>query len=305
MNITESFKHREWPDLSRKGRVTILAWIAALPALTVIVLYRIIPILYNFYLSFNEMSYTGELTFVGLSNYRNLLHDPVFLRSLANTFALMATIPVGIAVALGLAILLNQKFPGRNVFRSAIFLPYIIMMVGIGVIWQYMFQTDAGVINYLLLQTGLVSDPIRWLSSSRWALISVLIVQVWKTVGFYMIILLAGIQMIPTQVYEVARIDGASRWQRFRHITLPLLRPTIGVCFLVGIVTTYRAFDLIMVMMPQGGPNHSAEILLTWMYKQAFSYGEFGYGAVLTMVMYVVVLLMVFAGWKLQRRSFE
>lgn len=292
-------------SLSDKDRRSIIAWLAVAPALTIIILYRYIPLGYNFYLSVHEMSYTGEMTFVGLENYSRALSDPVFLKSVKNTIVLLGTIPVGIAIALGLALLLNKQFFGNNALRSIFFIPYITMMVAVAVVWQYMFKTSSGVLNYVFLNLGLISDPIPWLSSSTMALVSVFIVQVWKTVGFYMVIIIAGLQSIPKQVYEVSRMDGADRWQRFRYITLPLLKPTLGICALVGMVTTFRAFDLVMTMLPNGGPNHGAEILLTWMYKQAFSFGNFGYGAVLTVVLFVLMLLVAIAGRTLQRRKYQ
>jgi len=286
--------------LSDKGKRSVIAWLAVAPALTITLLYRYIPVGYNVYLSFHSMSYTGEMSFVGLDNYAQALSDPVFTRSVLNTVYLLGTIPVGITIALGIALLLNQQFFGSNAFRSVFFIPYITMMVAVAVIWQYMFKTQGGVFNFILLNLGLVSEPVRWLSDSSMAFVSVFIVQVWKTVGFYMIIIIAGLQSIPQQVYQVAALDGANRWQRFRYVTLPLLKPTLGVCALVGMVTTFRAFDLIMTMLPNGGPNHGAEILLTWMYKQAFSFGNFGYGAVLTVVLFVMMVAFALAGRTLQ-----
>jgi ABC-type sugar transport system permease subunit len=286
--------------LSDKGKRSVIAWLAVAPALTITLLYRYIPVGYNVYLSFHSMSYTGEMSFVGLDNYAQALSDPVFTRSVLNTVYLLGTIPVGITIALGIALLLNQQFFGSNAFRSVFFIPYITMMVAVAVIWQYMFKTQGGVFNFILLNLGLVSEPVRWLSDSSMAFVSVFIVQVWKTVGLYMIIIIAGLQSIPQQVYQVAALDGANRWQRFRYVTLPLLKPTLGVCALVGMVTTFRAFDLIMTMLPNGGPNHGAEILLTWMYKQAFSFGNFGYGAVLTVILFVMMVAFALAGRTLQ-----
>jgi len=290
--------------LSDKGKRSVIAWLAIAPALTITLLYRYIPVGYNVYLSFHSMSYTGEMSFVGLDNYAQALSDPVFTRSVLNTVYLLGTIPVGITIALGIALLLNQQFFGSNAFRSVFFIPYITMMVAVAVIWQYMFKTQGGVFNFILLNLGLVSEPVRWLSDSSMAFVSVFIVQVWKTVGLYMIIIIAGLQSIPQQVYQVAALDGANRWQRFRYITLPLLKPTLGVCALVGMVTTFRAFDLIMTMLPNGGPNHGAEILLTWMYKQAFSFGNFGYGAVLTVVLFVMMVAFALAGRALQEADY-
>jgi ABC-type sugar transport system permease subunit len=305
MAIDDTIARRLPFAFSDKGKRSIIAWLAVAPALTITLLYRYIPVGYNFYLSFHTMSYTGEMTFVGLEHYAQALNDPVFTTSVLNTVYLLGTIPVGIAIALGVALLLNQKFFGSNAFRSVFFIPYITMMVAVAVVWQYMFKTQGGVINFVLLNIELIEDPLSWLSSEQLSFVSVFIVQVWKTVGFYMIIILAGLQGISQQVYEVARIDGATQWQRFRYVTLPLLKPTLGVCALVGMVTTFRAFDLIMTMLPNGGPNHGAEILLTWMYKQAFSFGNFGYGAVLTVVLFVMMVGFALLGRTFQRGQYQ
>lgn len=290
--------------LTKKQRHTLIAWAALTPVIIWLVLYKYIALLYNVVLSFGERSYTEGYTFVGLEHWNRLLTDGVFHEALWNTILLFLTIPAGIAVALGLALLLNQKFPGATAFRAVFFLPYITMMVAIAVIWEYMFHTEAGVINHFLLSLGVIGDPISWLGDGDWALFSVFMVQVWKTAGFYLIIILAGLQTIPKQVYEVSRIDGATRWQRFRHITLPLLKPTLGVCMLVGLVVSFRLFDLVYVMTG-GGPGNATEILLTWIYKQSFGRRNFGYGATLSVVMVVLTLIVAAIGIKFQQVSYE
>ncbi|WP_433632801.1 carbohydrate ABC transporter permease [Halomicrococcus sp. NG-SE-24] len=287
-------------DLSKKARRTIIAGVCLAPVVVWLLLYKYIALVYNIVLSFSEMGYTGEMSFTGLENWMMLTTDPVFVRSLINTIVLFGTIPVSIAIALGIAMLLDQKFPGSNMFRSLFFVPYITMMVAIAVIWQYMFKTSNGVINHFLIELGLINQGISWLGDSKWALFAVFIIQVWKTVGFYIVILLAGLQTIPKQVYQVAKIDGAGPIQRFLYITLPLLKSTIGVCLLVGMVISFRLFDLITVMTG-GGPGHGTEILLTWIYKQAFQYGEFGYAAVLSVIMVVLTLFIALVGQRLQR----
>ena len=287
-------------NISRKKRRSAIAILCLLPVIGWLLLYKYVALAYNIVLSFSEKSYTGDIQFIGLENWHTLVNDPVFFKSLINTVVLFATIPVSIAVALGIALLLNQNFPGKNVFRSVFFLPYITMMVAVAVIWQYMFKTSGGVINYFLLQMGLIDHGISWLGESTWALVAVFIVQIWKTVGFYVVILLAGLQNIPRQIYEVSRIDGASRFQQFRHLTLPLLKSTIGVCMLVGIVVSFRLFDLINILTG-GGPGRGTEILLTWIYKQAFTFGNFGYAGALSIVMVALSVLIAYIGQRFQR----
>ena len=275
-------------SLSKKGRRSLVAWAGLLPALAILIMYRLIPLLWNFRLSFQSMSYTGETEWVGLENYQGLLQDPVFPKAVFNTILFLGSVPIAVTIALGLALLLNKRIPGSKVFRSMFFLPYITMMVAIAVIWSYMFKTQGGVLNFLLQQTGLVEQGIPWLSDSWWARASIMIVHVWKTTGFYLVIILAGLQNIPEEIYEVARIDGASRRQQFLYITLPLLKPTLGVCALVGLVTSFELFDLVQVLT-SGGPARSTEILITWIYKQGFEFGNYGYSAALTVVLFVLM----------------
>lgn len=295
---------RDKATLSKKAKRTLIAAVAVAPVAAWLVLYKYTALIYNLVLSFSEMTFTGEKHFVGLENYHQLLTDPVFPKTLFNTIILFGTIPVSIVIALGIALLLNKKFPGHNALRSLFFLPYISMMVAVAVIWRYMFKTQNGVINYLLKELGIIQQNISWLGDSEWALVAVFLIQIWKTVGFYVVILLAGLQTIPEQIQEVAQIDGANRLQRFFYITLPLLKPTLGVCLLVGMVISFRIFDLIRVLT-DGGPGHATEILLTWIYKQAFLFGNFGYAAVLSVVMVLITLMIAFLGQRLQRSDYQ
>ncbi|WP_255171118.1 carbohydrate ABC transporter permease [Natrononativus amylolyticus] len=290
-------------ELSRYQRRTLIAWVVLTPLVTWLILYKYIAFLYNIVLSFHERSRAGDLTFLGLDNWAALASDPVFPTALMNTILFFLAVPVAIAIALGIALLLNRRFPGVDVFRAIFFLPYITMMVAVAVIWQYIFSTDYGVLNYFLLELGLISDNISWLGRAWYARLSIFMIQVWTTVGFFMLIILAGLQSIPQQVYEVASIDGASRYQKFRYITLPLLKPTLGICALVGMASTFRLFDVVMVMTG-GGPGNSTEILLTWIYKQSFNYNDFGYGAVLSIIMVAITLIIAFGGYKLQTEQY-
>jgi ABC-type sugar transport system permease subunit len=290
--------------LSEENKRSVIAWFVLLPTIAVLLLYRTIPLLWTFLLSFQEMEFTGETSFVGLANYQRLLTDDVFVTALINNVIFLLTIPVGIVTALGIALLLNQQFVGSNGFRSLFFLPYILMMVGIAVIWNYIFKTNGGVANFVLSQLGIIDQNISWLGDGTWAKVSVFVVHVWKSVGLYLVIILAGLQTIPQQVYEVSRIDGAARWERFRYITLPLLKPTIGVCILVGMILSFKLFDLIRVLTG-GGPADETEILITYLYDQAFTSGNFGYAAVLTVVLFVLMVSLIAIGQYIQQESYQ
>lgn len=287
-------------DLSQKQRHTLIAFTFLAPGLIIWFMYRYFPLFWNLYLTFFEMSLLGETTYVGMENYERMLNDDILLTSIYNTLLFFGAVPIAIAIALGLSLLLNKKIPGRDLFRGIIFMPYITMMVAIAVIWSYMFQTNDGVLNHVLLGAGLIDNPIPWLARGIWARISVMIVFIWKTVGFYMVIILAGLQTIPQNIYEVAEIDGANVPQRFRYLTLPLLKPTLGVCALIGLISSFELFALIMVLT-RTGPGNSTEILITWIYKQAFQFGNFGYAAVLTLLLFVLMVSVIGIGRFIQK----
>jgi len=291
-------------ETKRRIRRTALPWLLLTPLIIWLVLFKYIAVVYNIVLSFSEMTFTGEMTLIGLDNYETMINDPIFWESLFNTFILFLNIPVAIAIAIGIAILLDKKFPAHTMFRSIFFLPYITMMVAVAVIWRYMFTKENGVVNYLLSQSGLITENISWLGDPTYGLIAIFITQIWKSTGFYVVIILAGLQTIPDQVYEVARIDGASKLQQFLYITLPLLKSTIGVCILVGMVISFRLFDLILVLT-NGGPDHGTEIVLTWIYKQAFTYSNFGYAAALSVVMVLFGLGIAVIGQRFQAADYQ
>lgn len=293
-----------YDDLTRYQRRSLFAWLTISPVIIWIAVYIYGAVLYNVVVSFGEITTIGGLTVTGtLDNYRKLLSDQIFIVALENTLLLFLTIPVSIALGLVIALSLDHEFPGNHLFRAIFFLPYVIMMVAVAVIWQFMFNTNAGVVNYFLVQVGLIGDPIPWLSNRWWALLAVFIVQVWKTTGFYVVIILAGLQTIPRQIYEVAKIDSAGPIDRFRYLTLPLLKPTLGICFLVGIPLSFALFDLIMILTG-GGPGNSTHHLLTWIYTQSFRFSEFGYGAVLSNVMIVITIGVTILGRKIQTSQY-
>jgi len=218
-----------------------------------------------------------------------LFHDDVFWQVLWNTVLLMASAPVGIALALGVAVLVNLEIRGRNVYRTILFMSYPVMTVAVGIIWQWLYNEKVGLLNYVLLSLGVIRRGIPFLQSFTLALPCVIVASIWQVIGFYMIILLAGLQTIPPELYESAEIDGASAWKRFRSITLPLLRPAIFLCFVIGIINSFTSFDLIYVMT-QGGPAHATDLLITYIYTVAFKLSKLDYAAALTVVNFLFFL---------------
>ena len=241
--------------------------------------------------------------FAGLLHYEELLfHDEVFWQSLWNTLAFMSSAPMAIAAALILALLVDEKIRGRGVYRAIIFLSYPLMTVAVGIIWRWLYDEKVGLLNYLLLSLGLVERRIAFLDSYQWAMPSVIVAAVWQIVGFFMVILLAGLQNIPPNLLEAAAIDGASAWQRFRRITLPLLRPAMFLCLMLGIINSFTSFDLIYVMTG-GGPNHATEVLITYIYRSAFVLSKFDYAAALTVVLFVFLLALTWAANRVTGRE--
>jgi multiple sugar transport system permease protein len=213
----------------------------------------------------------------------------VFWQSLWNTLAFMSSAPIAIAIALGLALLVDTGVRGKALYRAVIFLSYPLMPVAVGIVWRWLYDEKVGLINYALRSLGLTGRSIAFLDSPEWALPAVIVAAIWQIVGFLMVLLLAGLQTIPPALHEAARIDGAGPWQRFARITLPLLRPSLFLCLMIGIINSFTSFDLIYVMT-RGGPSYATEVLVTYIYRAAFVLSQFDYAAALTVVLFLLLL---------------
>ena len=283
---------------AKRRRELLLVWVFLAPSLVVFALYRIAPLLWNVVLSLQEFKLFGGTRWIGFAHYRDMFEDEVFWTALKNTLLYMASAPVGIVLALAVALMVNTEVRGRNVYRTIVFLSYPLMTVAVGIIWRWMYDEKVGLFNYLLRSAGIIDTPIPFLQSFEWALPSILLANVWQILGFYMIILLAGLQNIPGNLYEAAAIDGASRWQQFWRITVPMLRPSIFLAFVIGIMTSFTSFDLVYVMT-QGGPAHSSELLVTYIYKAAFELSKVDYAAALTVVQFALLVALTWVGNRL------
>ena len=279
---------------SQRGREMTLVWLFLLPSLAIFALYRIIPMIWNVVLSLEFWSPYKPATFAGLYHYEEMLfYDDAFWEVLWNTILFMVSAPVGIALALGVALLVDTKVRGRNVYRTIVFMSYPVMTVAVGIIWQWLYNENVGLINYILISLGIVDRGIPFLQSFDLALPAVIVASIWQVIGFYMIILLTGLQSIPPNLYEAASIDGASPMQTFRRITLPLLRPSLFLCFVVGIINSFTAFDLIFVMTG-GGPGHATDLLVTYIYSTAFTLSKFDYAAAMTVANFLLFVALAF-----------
>jgi multiple sugar transport system permease protein len=300
MALSESVApSRRTSFIARKNtRQTVLVWCFLAPSLLIFLLYRILPLVWNLVLSFQAWSPLRPAIWVGLENYEEMLTDDVFWQSLWNTIYVIASAPIGIALALGLALLVNSDIRGRNIYRTLIFLSYPLMTVAVAIIWRWMFDERVGLFNYVARGLHLTDAPIPFLNSFTWALPSVIAANIWQMLGFYMIILLTGLQNIPSNLYEAAEIDGANAFRRFFRITAPLLKPSIFLCFVIGMLNSVTSFDLVYVMTG-GGPGRATEILVTYIYKLGFVQTRFDYAAAVTIVFFTLLIIIAWAANRL------
>jgi ABC-type sugar transport system permease subunit len=280
---------------TRRNRQFALVVCFLLPSLVVFFLYRLLPLGWNVILSFQAWSPLKPTQWIGLENYAEMwTYDDVFWVALKNTLIFIAASPLAIAAALAIALLVNSDLKGAVVYRTIVFLSYPLMAVAVGIIWRWMYDERGGIINYALRASGLTTRPIGFLQDFDWALPSVIFAEVWQVIGFYMIILLTGLQSIPQNLYEAARIDGAPARARFFRITVPMLRPSLFLCAVVGILNSFSSFDLVYIMT-NGGPGHATELLITHIYKAAFVQSKFDYAAALTVVQFGLLVILTVA----------
>jgi len=259
-----------------------------LPMLVLFVIFRFVPTLGAAGMSLTDYKISGEWSFVGADNYARLLDDPNFLSSLRVTLVYVAIyVPLTVLVALGTALLLNAVVFAKGIFRGMLFLPYVTSFVLAAVIWKWMYEFD-GLLNGLLAKLDL--GPVGFLQESSLVLPALAMVSVWKGFGYSMLILLAGLKSIPPSYLEAATVDGASSWQRFRQITLPLLRPALFFVIVIETIGAFQTFDTIYVMTG-GGPARASYTLIYGLYDQGFRFFDFGYAATLGVVLFALVLL--------------
>jgi len=284
-------------------RVDRAAWWFVAPALLVVAVFFFFPIVAAFLISLTDfdiyaLADLANLRFVGLSNYAKLLETPLFWQALGNTlYFVVAGVPLSIAASLGAALLLNSRLARfKPLFRTALFAPVVTTLVAVAVIWRYLFNTRYGLLNYALGAIGI--DPVDWLGDPHWAMPAIILFAVWKNFGYNMIIFLAGLQSIPEELYEAARIDGASLWRQFRSITLPMLSPVV---LLVTILTVAGYFQLFAepYVMTQGGPLQSTVSVLYFMYEEGFKWWNLGSASAVAFVLF----LLIFAVTALQLRG--
>ena len=258
------------------------------------------PVLYSFYLSFTRGDFISSPVWIGLSNYSRALHDEVFWKSLSNTaYYVVGSVPIGIALSLLLALAMNQKLRGIIFYRAIFFLPTITSSVAVSVMWMWMYNPQFGVFNTLLDHVG-IRGP-GWLGSPEWAMPAIIIMSVWRGLGYDMLLFLAGLQGIPDSLYEAAEIDGAGSWHRFLHVTFPLLSPTTFMIAVLSVIGGFQVFEYSYVMT-QGGPLYSTYTIVLMVYNMAFVTFEVGYAAALSYVLFAIILVLTIVQFKGQSR---
>lgn len=288
-----------------EGAQARAAWYFLTPALVLIGLFFFLPVAASLLLSVTDFDIyaLGDASlarFVGWRNYTNLVHNPTFWTAIRNTFyfALVGG-PLTVATSLGAALLVNARAVRlRGLFRTIYFTPFVTTLVAIAVVWRYLYHPRYGLLNYLLAHVGIA--PIDWLGDPRWAMPAIIVMAIWKNFGYNMLIFIAGLQSIPEELYEAARIDGAGALRRFRHVTLPQLAPTF---LFVGVVTMIGYFQLFAepYVMTAGGPLRATTSLVLFMYEEGFRWWRMGVAAAIAFVLFAIILLWTLLQLRLQR----
>ncbi|ALS21219.1 carbohydrate ABC transporter permease [Paenibacillus naphthalenovorans] len=274
--------------MKRQGKVAALF---LLPYLLIFVVFRFGPSVAGLFVGFLKWNIVGDATFAGLDNFTKLFRDPIFYVALKNTlFFLLMTLPPLVIFSLLLAVLLNQKLRFRNAVRTISIVPYILIPAVVGIIWNWLYDNNFGILNYYLKWLGMA--PVEWLTNEKYALFSVAIVTVWSYLGYNMILYLAGLQDISKDLYEASTIDGANKYQTFMKITLPLLKPITSMIITLTLINTIQIFDQIFVMT-NGGPGTATLTLVQYLYGTAFQNYNLGYGSAIGIAILAMLVLMV------------
>ncbi len=296
--------------MNSKRKIFIKGMLFMLPALAIIIIFRFTPILYALRISFYDWGIAGSKGFVGFANYLNVLKDQDFWIALNNTFWYVITVVPGVVVlSMTIAVLLNQEIKFKGLFRTSYFLPVVTSIIAISIVWKWIYHPRIGVANYFLSLIGL--DPMRWLEESRGifemmfqtqlplffkgpslALFSLSIMTIWKSLGYNIIIFLAGLQNIPNHYYESASIDGANQWQAFRHITLPLISPTTFYVFIMTTIVSFQVFAPVWMMTgpPPGGPLGTTNVIVYYLFDKAFNFLKYGYATAVAFILFIIIL---------------
>lgn len=287
--------------LRARQREALAALLFLLPNILGFLVFMLGPLIASFLLSFTEWDLLSPMRLTWFGNYRNLLvKDPLFWKSIYNTFYYtLGSVPLGMTISLFIAVVLNRKIRGTIFFRTVYFLPVISSTVAIALLWRWLFYPDLGLINYLLGKIN-IHGP-NWLQSTIWAMPAVIIMSTWKGLGYNMVLYLAGLQGIPSHLYEAAIIDGASEWQQFWRITFPLLSPTSFFVLIMSLIGSFQVFDQTYIMT-RGGPAYATTTIVYYIYQNGFQWFKMGYASALAWILFAIILIVTIIQWIFQKR---
>lgn len=293
--------------LSRQEKRDLIAYSFIAPNFIGFAVFTLIPIIFAFILAFAEWDGNNPIKFVGLNNFVRMFANDRFQASFRNTIVYcIATVPLTLAAALGLAVVLNQKVRGRNFFRTVSFFPYVASLVAVAAVWNMLFSPKAsGPVNLVLYHLGVaVKDLPKWSADKDWVMFTVVLFSVWKNMGYYMVIYLAGLQGINAELYEAAGLDGANTWQRFRYITWPQLRPTTFFVTIMLTINCFKVYDIVYMLAggSNGILNKSAMVLVYHIYEEAFRNWDLGYASATAMVLFILVLIVTLVQFRGEKK---
>jgi ABC-type sugar transport system permease subunit len=269
-------------------------WLFLIVPLIIYLIWVIGPMFYTFYLSLTNWDGLSTPEFINFRNYERLFRDPVFKISLQNNLKwIISFITVPVVAGLGLAMALNRAIPGDRFFKASFYAPMVLSLVVCGLIWGWMYQPANGLINETLRALGLDSLAQGWLSDSDLVMWSIIVVAIWRQVGYVMVLYLAGLQGVDPGLVDASKVDGCTGWQTFRHVIFPLLAPVTVIVVTISIIDSLRAFDLVSVMT-RGGPYNSSSVLANFMYIEAFNNYKMGYGAAISVILFLISLVFIF-----------
>ena len=295
--VTES-RPRRLPIFGRRGVGGNYLYVG--PVILWFVAFNVFPIVVGLALSLTDWNILAPPHYVGFINYGALVSDPLFWQSMWNTlYFALGTVGLGTVLSLGLALALNQKLRLLSLYRTIFFLPAVTALIAVAMVWRWLYNNEYGLINWVLSLVGIA--PLNWLGDPHLAMPAVILMSVWRSAGFNTIIFLAGLQGIPTEYHEAASIDGAGRWRRFLHITLPLVSPTTFFVVINSLIGSWQVFDQVWAMT-QGNPEHATTTIVFLIYSNGFQWGKTGYASAMAYVLFLVIMLFTWVQFKLQDR---
>lgn len=290
---------------NHRRREALTGWLFLGPELLGILVLYVFPVFFSLYLSLCDWNLVGGISamkFVGLDNYAELFQDAKVGAALRNNLVYtLLTVPLGMFLALLLSVVIHSKVYLQSYFKVAFFIPYISSIIAVGAVWSALYHPSLGPINQFLMSIG-IGQPPMWLPDPNYSLISIAIIAVWAGIGYQIVIYLAGLSGIPDELYEAAEIDGASKLQQFRRITLPLLGPTNSFLFITLLMGSFKVFDLV-AFLTGGGPNNASTVIVYRIYEEGFQNFRMGYASAISWLLFAIVGVITFISWQIQKRS--